>query len=112
MQSASDIFLGWGRSVRDKHYYCRQLKDWKGSVDLQTARREGYERYAEICGYTLARSHAVSGDPAAIAGYLGRGSVFDTAIGDFSMRYADQNMADYTAFAQAIADGLPADTET
>ncbi len=112
MQSASDIFLGWSKSVRGKHFYVRQLKDWKGSVDLEAARREGFERYAEVCGYALARSHAVSGDPAAIAGYLGKGTVFDTAIGEFSMRYADRNLADYKAFTQAIADGLPVETET
>ncbi len=112
MQASSDIFLGWSTSVRDKHYYCRQLKDWKGSVDLEVVRREGLERYAEICGYTLARAHAVTGDPAAIAGYLGKSTVFDIAMGEFSMRYADQNLADYHAFTQAIAGGLPVETET
>ena len=112
MQASSDIFLGWSDSTLDRRYYWRQLKDWKGSVDLETAKPEGLERYAELCGYTLARAHAVSGDPAAIAGYLGNGVVFDTALGEFSMRYAHQNLTDYRAFTEAIAEGLEIETET
>ncbi len=111
MQAASDIFLGWSGRVVERHYYWRQLKDWKGSVDLEIAKPKGFGHYASLCGYTLARAHAVSGDPAAIAGYLGSGDVFDTAIGEFSMRYADQNVSDYRAFMQAIADGLASETD-
>jgi uncharacterized protein (DUF2252 family) len=112
MQAASDIFLGWSGSVADRHYYWRQLRDWKGAADLETGRVEGAERYAEVCGYTLARAHAVSGDPAAIAGYLGNGTSFDVAVAEFSMRYTAQNLTDYHAFAQAIADGLAVETES
>jgi len=112
MQAASDVFLGWSRRVGDSHYYWRQLKDWKGSVDLEIARPEGFAHYANLCGYTLARAHAVSGDPAAISGYLGSGDVFDTAMGEFSIRYADQNLSDYRDFMQAIADGLAIETDS
>ncbi len=105
LQATSDIFLGWGKSTTGREYYWRQLKDWKGSVDLDQGTRSSLAGYAKLCGATLARAHAVSGDPAAIAGYLGNGDVFDRAMGEFAMRYAAQNVADYTAFAAAIADG-------
>ena len=112
MQAASDIFLGWSGPVADRHYYWRQLRDWKGAADLETGRVEGAERYAEVCGHTLARAHAVSGDPAAIAGYLGNGTSFDVAVAEFSLSYTTQNLTDYHAFAQAIADGLAVETES
>ena len=82
-----------------------QLKDWKGSVDLDRASPKRFFGYARLCGLTLARAHAVSGDPAAIAGYLGKGTVFDRAIGEFAVRYSEQNLADYQAFAGAIESG-------
>jgi uncharacterized protein (DUF2252 family) len=107
MQASSDIFLGWSKSVQGHHYYWRQLKDWKGSADLDAITGRGLEHYAEICGYTMARAHAASGDPAAIAAYLGKGTVFDKAIGEFAMQYANQNAADYQAFTEAIDGGLP-----
>jgi hypothetical protein len=92
--------------VAGRHFYWRQLKDWKGSVDLDVVTPEFLGRsYAELCGWTLARAHAVSGDPAAIAGYLGQGDVFDRAMGEFAMRYSKQNLADYETFKAAIADG-------
>ena len=112
MQASSDIFLGWCRMSGGRHYYWRQLKDWKGSLDPERVRVEGLERYAQVCGYTLARSHAVSGDPAAIAGYLGKGTVFDRSIGEFAMRYAAQNAQDYQAFTEAIAGGLEVETDS
>ena len=109
IQTSSDIFLGWSRSVSGHDYYWRQLKDWKGSADLDRIPPKRFFGYARLCGLTLARAHAVSGDPAAIAGYLGKGDVFDKAIGEFAVRYAEQNLTDYQAFAAAIdAGGLEA----
>ena len=106
MQAASDIFLGWSRSSRSgHHYYWRQLKDWKGSVDVAKSSEEALMRYGKLCGLILARAHAVSGDPAAISGYLGKGHVFDEAMGEFAVRYALQNREDHAAFAAAIEDG-------
>ncbi len=105
MQATSDIFLGWSKTTTGREYYWRQLKDWKGSLDLETVPRAALLRYAELCGATLARAHAVSGDPAAIAAYLGNGDVFDEAIGDFAEAYAKQNSADYAMFAEAIGGG-------
>ncbi len=111
MQSASDVFLGWSGSVQGYEYYWRQLRDWKGSVDVDAAGRKALTRYAAICGWTLARSHARTGDPIAIAAYLGTGTVFDNAITEFSEKYADQNESDYAEFMGAIQDGtLVADT--
>jgi uncharacterized protein (DUF2252 family) len=106
VQAASDIFLGWSESaVSGHHYYWRQLKDWKGSANVDRSSPESLARYARLCGIILARAHAVSGDPAAISGYLGKGDVFDEALGEFSFAYAKQNLADHEAFATAIRDG-------
>lgn len=107
MQAASDIFLGWSESsdTVGEHYYWRQFKDWKGSADLDRATPKSLVYYGRLCGATLARAHAVSGDPAAIAGYLGKNRNFDRAMGRFAERYAEQNLADYEAFAGAIRDG-------
>jgi hypothetical protein len=105
------VFLGWSRSVLNHEYYWRQLRDWKGSADIAAVDRKGLARYARVCGWTLARSHARSGDPIAIAAYLGTGTVFDNAITEFSEKYADQNESDYAEFDRAIKDGtLVADT--
>lgn len=108
MQSSSDIFLGWSKPSPDgRYYYWRQLKDWKGSVDLDGVKPNGLTRYASVCGWTLARTHARSGDPVAIAGYLGSGDAIVRGVGDFAEAYADQNDADYAAFQRAIdEDGL------
>jgi hypothetical protein len=107
MQASSDIFLGWSGGVADRPvYYWRQLKDWKGSLDLNRLTPARLADYAEVCGYTLARAHAVSGDPAGIGGYLGGGEVFDNAIGEFAVRYAQQNDSDYRAYLEAIRAGL------
>jgi uncharacterized protein (DUF2252 family) len=106
MQAASDIFLGWTKGEdRSRHYYWRQLRDMKGSVEVETMVPAGLGFYAGICGWTLARAHARSGDPIAIAAYLGGSDQFDRSITDFSQRYADQNELDYEAFVKAIRSG-------
>jgi uncharacterized protein (DUF2252 family) len=109
MQTASDIFLGWLR-VKDidgqsRDYYVRQLHDWKGSAHVDTLRVPGAIRYARMCGTTLARAHARSGDWIAIASYLGKGDRFDEAIADFATAYADQNERDYEALVTAVRSG-------
>ena len=106
MQAASDIFLGWTKGVdADRYLYWRQLRDMKGSAVIETMVPATLEFYARFCGQTLARAHARSGDPIAIAAYLGKKDTFDQAITDFSERYADQNEHDYQAFTQAIRTG-------
>ena len=106
MQAASDIYLGWTKRVEDNRYlYWRQLRDMKGSAVVETMTPGSLAIYADICGWTLARAHARSGDPIAIAGYLGKSDKFDTSITDFSQRYADQNEKDHQAFASAIHSG-------
>jgi uncharacterized protein (DUF2252 family) len=109
MQAASDIFLGWQRvngldgQVRD--FYLRQLRDWKGSADVDTMPSGVMAAYARICGATLARAHARSGDRIAIASYLGTSDTFDRAIADFASSYADQNERDYEALVEAVRTG-------
>ena len=104
LQAASDIYLGWTKGALDdtRHYYWRQLRDMKGSADVETMAPVGLNFYAGICGWTLARAHARSGDPIAIAEYLGEDDQFDRSIADFSKRYADQNERDYQALADAV----------
>jgi uncharacterized protein (DUF2252 family) len=106
MQAASDIYLGWtrGRDVQ-RHFYWRQLRDMKGSVDPELMKPAGLDIYGYACGWTLARAHARSGDPIAISAYLGDGEGFDKSIVEFSERYADQNERDYEAFVKAIRSG-------
>jgi uncharacterized protein (DUF2252 family) len=106
MQAASDIYLGWTKGVDvTRHYYWRQLRDMKGSAEVETMAPLGLGVYARICGWTLARAHARSGDPVAIAAYLGKRDTFDRSITDFSQGYADQNERDYQAFVGAIRSG-------
>jgi uncharacterized protein (DUF2252 family) len=107
LQAASDIYLGWTKGALDdtRHYYWRQLRDMKGSVDVETMTPVGLRIYAGVSGWTLARAHARSGDPIAIAEYLGEDDQFDRSIADFSKRYAYQNERDYQAFADAIRSG-------
>ncbi len=106
MQAASDLYLGWTKGVQeDRYLYWRQLRDMKGSADVESLKPLGLLFYARQCGWTLARAHARSGDPVAIAAYLGKSDKFDEAIADFSKRYADQNERDYEAFMAAIASG-------
>jgi uncharacterized protein (DUF2252 family) len=109
MQAASDIFLGWQRVTdvdgQTRDYYIRQLHDWKGGAEEDTFRVPGATLYGRMCGLTLARAHARSGDRIAIAAYLGKGDTFDRAIADFSSAYADRNERDFEAFAKAVSSG-------
>jgi uncharacterized protein (DUF2252 family) len=103
MQAASDAFLGWvtGTGEHRREFYVRQLRDMKGSADVETMRPARLALYGEICGATLARAHARTGDAAKITGYLGDEDTFDRAVERFAVAYADQNDADYAAFTQA-----------
>src|SRR5512132_2063302 len=106
MQAASDIFLGWTKGVdATRYFYWRQLRDMKGSAEVESMAPVALSFYARTCGWTLARAHARSGDPVAIAQYLGEDDNFDQSITDFAKRYADQNELDYQAFADAIRSG-------
>jgi uncharacterized protein (DUF2252 family) len=109
MQAASDIFLGWDRLTgldgQTRDFYIRQLRDWKGSADVDTMTASVMTLYARMCAATLARAHARSGDRIAIASYLGNSDAFDRAIADFSSAYADQNERDYQALVQAVDSG-------
>jgi uncharacterized protein (DUF2252 family) len=111
MQAASDIYLGWteAKLPDTHHFYWRQLRDMKGSPDVETMAPTTLAFYARACGWTLARAHARSGDPIAIAAYLGKRDRFERSISDFAERYADQNERDHQAFVKAIRSGrLPA----
>ena len=106
MQAQSDIFLGWTRVANpvdglDRDFYVRQLRDWKFSAPIEVLLPPGMTIYARLCGWTLARTHARSGDRIALAGYLGKSAKFDQAIADF----ADQNERDYAALQAAVKDG-------
>jgi uncharacterized protein (DUF2252 family) len=110
MQASGDIFLGWQRTEagldgRTRDFYVRQLRDWKFSVDIEALRPAGLRMYAEFCGWTLARAHARSGDRIAIAAYLGGSDVFDRAIAQFAVAYADQNERDHQSLTDAVKSG-------
>ncbi|MGH9090428.1 MAG: DUF2252 domain-containing protein [Acidimicrobiales bacterium] len=109
MQAASDIMLGWTRTVGvddvTRDFYMRQLWDWKVSASVETMLPGTFHVYAQICGWTLARAHARSGDAAAIGAYLGTGNAFDRAMVAFARAYADQNERDHGSLVAAIADG-------
>ncbi len=106
MQAASDIYLGWTKGLDVKrHFYWRQLRDMKGSALVESMTPLGLTFYARICGWTLARAHARSGDPVAIAGYLGDSDAFDRSVTGFCERYADQNERDYQDFVLAVRSG-------
>jgi uncharacterized protein (DUF2252 family) len=109
MQAAGDIFLGWcsalGIDGRERDFYVRQLWDWKRSAEVERLTPRGLDVYADICGWTLARAHARSGDRFAIASYLGSGEAFDRAIAEFSEGYAEQNLRDHQALLDAIDSG-------
>ncbi len=106
MQAASDIYLGWTKGAQENRWlYWRQLRDMKGSAEVESLKPLGLDFYARTCGWTLARAHARSGDPIALAAYLGKTDAFDRSITDFSERYADQNEQDYQAFAEAVRSG-------
>jgi uncharacterized protein (DUF2252 family) len=110
MQAASDIFLGWQRAEagldgKQRDFYVRQLRDWKFSMPIEVMVPRGMRIYGELCGWTLARAHARSGDRIAIASYLGNADVFDQAITRFAAAYADQNERDHIALVDAVAAG-------
>jgi uncharacterized protein (DUF2252 family) len=109
MQASSDIFLGWLRTTgidgKRRDFYIRQLWDWKTSADVDAMLPSGMAMYAELCGATLARAHARSGDSIAIASYLGRSDSFDRALWEFAERYAEQNEQDHRALIDAIESG-------
>jgi len=105
MQSSSDIFLGWMRGGRGYDFYVRQLRDMKFSIPLEGASVQQFDRYAELCGWILARAHAKSGDSATISGYLGKTDNFDLAIGKFAVAYADQTERDHAALVKAVRAG-------
>ena len=114
MQAVSDIFLGWVRADgledgQPRDFYLRQLRDWKGSADIDTMTPAGMQAYGEICAWTLARAHARSGDRIAVAAYLGGSDAFDAAVVAFADAYADQNERDHADLVRAIASGrIPA----
>ncbi len=108
MQAASDIFLGWLRADAadgKQDYYVRQLRDWKLSVDIENLNPDAMQVYARLCGWTLARAHARSGDRFEIAAYLGKSDRFDRAVADFAKAYASQNDRDHAALADAVKTG-------
>ena len=110
MQAASDIFLGWlhiesGLDGKPRDFYGRQLKDWKGSAEIEQMVPKALATYGKLCGWTLARAHARSGDRIAIAAYLGNSDTFDRAIVKFSKAYAEQNDRDYKKLAAAVKSG-------
>jgi uncharacterized protein (DUF2252 family) len=110
MQASSDIFLGWQRTEagldgRPRDFYVRQLRDWKFSIDIETILPSGMRMYGELCGWTLARAHARSGDRIAIAAYLGGSDAFDQAITQFAGAYADQNERDHQSLVDAVSSG-------
>jgi uncharacterized protein (DUF2252 family) len=109
MQAVSDIFLGWHRvpgfDGRTRDFYVRQLRDWKGAAVVEQMDPTGMRIYASICGWTLARAHARTGDRIAIAAYLGEDAVFDNALAEFAELYADQAVRDHEALAAAVRDG-------
>ena len=110
MQATSDIFLGWVHVAspldgQSRDFYGRQLKDWKGSAEIERMEPDGMAVYGRLCGWTLARAHARSGDRIAIAAYLGSGNKFDRACLEFAQAYADQNEHDYRQLADAVRSG-------
>lgn len=105
MQSASDLFLGWGKGANRRDYYVRQLRDMKMSAVIEDFSAADMRAYGRVCGWALARAHARSGDAAMVAGYMGSSEVFDDALCDFAVEYADQTERDYKAFVKAVRDG-------
>jgi len=110
MQAASDIFLGWFRGTAGRDFYWRQLKDMKGSANVEGMSPDELVIYAGLCGWALARAHARSGDRVQIAGYLGKSERFDGAVADFAEAYADQTERVHAVLCAAVKSGrLPAE---
>jgi hypothetical protein len=110
MQATSDIFLGWDRMPegldgKPHDFYLRQLWDWKISVDVETITPDEMMIYGKMCGWTLARAHARTGDRIAISAYLGENAAFDQALAEFATAYAEQNQRDYRALVEAVKGG-------
>jgi uncharacterized protein (DUF2252 family) len=105
LQSASDVFLGWASDGQGHDFYFRQLRDMRMKIDVEGMARQDWFEYVQLCGWVLARAHARTGDPARIAGYLGKTSAFDEAIAKFAVAYADQTERDYASFVKAIRAG-------
>jgi uncharacterized protein (DUF2252 family) len=105
LQSVSDIFLGWARDDEGRDYYFRQLRDMRMKIDVARMSRQDWFEFVDICGWTLARAHARTGDPARIAGYCGKNAAIDEAIGSFAVAYADQTERDHAALVKAIRAG-------
>jgi uncharacterized protein (DUF2252 family) len=105
LQSASDVFLGWARDDQGRDYYFRQLRDMRMKIDMNEMSHQDWFEYVDLCGWALARAHARTGDPARIAGYLGKNGAFDRAIGTFAVAYADQTERDHAEFVKAIRSG-------
>jgi uncharacterized protein (DUF2252 family) len=112
LQSGSDIFLGWTRDGEGRDYYFRQLHDMKMTVDVEEMSKQDQFEYAELCGWALARAHSRTGDPARIAGYIGKSDAFVRAIAKFAAAYADQTERDHAELVKAIRAGkLPANAK-
>src|SRR5271156_1129257 len=105
LQSASDVFLGWTCDEQGRSYYFRQLRDMKMKIDLENMTKDDWLEYVEICGWTLARAHARTGDAAMIGGYLGKNDTFDSALAKFAASYADQANRDHATLLKAIRAG-------
>jgi hypothetical protein len=111
MQATSDLFLGWQHTAaglldnKPRDFYIRQLRDWKFSADIDLMLPDDLRKYGALCGWSLARAHARSGDRIAIAAYLGSADVFDQAVADFAAAYADQTERDHQALVDAVAAG-------
>jgi uncharacterized protein (DUF2252 family) len=112
LQAASDVFLGWTRADDGRDYYFRQLRDMKMKFDLESMTKSEWLEYVQICGWTLARAHARTGDAARIGGYMGKNDSFDNAIGEFAVTYADQTERDHGALLKAIRAGQVRAAET
>jgi Uncharacterized protein conserved in bacteria (DUF2252) len=110
MQASSDIFLGWVHVTspldgKPRDVYGRQLKDWKGSAEIDQLIPQAMSAYGKLCGWTLAGAHARTGDRITIAAYLGGGASFDRAVLEFSKAHAEQNERDYQGIVEAVRDG-------
>jgi hypothetical protein len=105
LQYASDVLLGWTCDDDGHDFYFRQLRDMRMKIDIEEMSRQDWFEYVEICGWVLARAHARTGDPARIAGYMGKTEAFDEAIPKFAVAYADQTGRDYASFLKASRAG-------